>query len=142
MIREKVEALASCAGVPRDADDAARSPADRHFEFHLLVDRPGRPLDDADVASLRGLAGEFSRRLATPVPLSYNALKPAQRFLNLRARGVGLTAALAPVHALESAIAAVPGLAVKRVIAGHICFDSNRAVDNGWLEPAIPELPT
>jgi hypothetical protein len=135
VIREKVEALASCAGVPQNVDDAARSPADRYFEFHVLVDRPGRPIDDADVASLRGLADEFSRRLATPVPLSYNALKPAQRFLNLRARGVGLAEALAPVRALETAIAAVPGLEVKKVIAEYICFDSNRAVDNGWLEP-------
>jgi hypothetical protein len=135
VIREKVEAVATCAGVPQDAADAARSPGDRYFEFHLLVDRPGRPIDDADVASLRGVADEFSRRLGTPVPLSYNALKPAQRFLNLRARGLGLTEALAPVRAMEAAIAAMDGLAVKKVIAEYICFDSNRAVDNGWLEP-------
>lgn len=135
VIREKVEAVATCAGVPRDASDATRSPEDRYFEFHLLVDRPGRPIDDADVASLRGVADEFSRRLGTPVPLSYNALKPAQRFLNLRARGVGLAEALVPVRAIEAAVAAMPGLEVKKVIAEYICFDSNRAVDNGWLEP-------
>lgn len=134
VIREKVEALASCDGVPRDAGDAVRSPVDRYFEFHVLVDRPGRPIDDVDVASLRGVAAEFSRRLGTPVPLSYNALKPAQRFLNLRARGVGLAEAMAPVRALAAEIAAMDGLVVKKVIAEYICFDSNRAVDNGWLE--------
>lgn len=135
VIREKVEAVATCDGVPQDAADAARSPADRYFEFHVLVDRPGRPLDDADVASLRGIAGEFAGRLGTPVPLSYNALRPAQRFLNLRARGVGLAEAMAPVRALQDAVAQTDGLHVKKVIAEYICFDSNRAVDNGWLEP-------
>lgn len=135
VIREKVEAVATCAGVPQDADDARRSPRDRYFEFHLLVDRPGRPIDDADVASLRGVAAAFAARLATPVPLSYNALKPAQRFLNLRARGVGLAEATATATALAGAIAGVDGLVVKKTIAEYICYDSNRAVDNGWLEP-------
>lgn len=136
VIREKVEAIASCEGVPRSAADATRSPEDRYFEFHVLIERPGQPLADADVASLRGLAGEFSRSLGTPVPLSYNALKPAQRFLNLRARGVGLAEASRPVRELEAAIGRMEGLAVKKVISEYICFDSNRAVDNGWLEPS------
>lgn len=135
VIREKVEALASCDGVPADAAAAAMSPRDRYFEFHVLIDRPGRSIDDADVASLRGVSGAFARELGTPVPLSYNALKPAQRFLNLRARGVGLAEAMAPVRALEATIAGMAGLVVKKVIAEYICFDSNRAVDNGWLEP-------
>lgn len=135
VIREKVEAVSTCAGVPQDAEDALRSPDDRYFETHLLIDRPGRPIDDIDVAALRGIAAEFSRRLGTPVPLSYNALKPAQRFLNLRARGVGLDAATRTVRELEAAIAGTDGLHVKKIICEYICFDSNRAVDNGWLEP-------
>ena len=85
--------------------------------------------------SLRAISGELAARLGTPVPLSYNALKPSQRFLNLRARGVGRDEAMAPVRALEQALAAAGELQVKKVIAEYICFDSNRAVDNGWLEP-------
>lgn len=135
VIREKVEAVATCDGVPQDMGDAARSPPERYFEFHVLVDRPSGALDSEDVVSLRGIAGEFARRLGTPVPLSYNALKPAQRFLNLRARGVGLAEAMGPVRGLQEAIAQLDGLVVKKVIAEYICFDSNRSVDNGWLEP-------
>jgi hypothetical protein len=69
------------------------------------------------------------------VPLSYNALKPAQRFLNLRAHGVGLTQAMQPVRALEGEVLALGELQVRKIIAEYICFDTNRAVDNGWLEP-------
>jgi hypothetical protein len=135
VIREKVEALASDPGVPRDAQEAARSPADRYFEFHLLIDGKHGPLSEADMQALRGLSAEFATRFARPVPLSYNALKPAQRFLNLRARGCGLAEAMQPVDALAAAIAE-RDLVVKKTIAEYICFDSNRAVDNGWLEPA------
>jgi hypothetical protein len=135
VIREKVEAVATNEGVPQGPDDAARSPADRYFEFHVLIDGQDGPLSPADMVALRSLAEAFSARLASPVPLSYNALKPSQRFLNLRARGVGLPQAMATVRELEAAALGVGKVAVKKVIAEYICFDSNRAVDNGWLEP-------
>jgi hypothetical protein len=136
VIREKVEAVAVNDGVPRTAADALASPADRYFEFHVLIDGVDGPLSPADMVALRGLAAAFSGRLASPVPLSYNALKPSQRFLNLRARGVGLDQAMATVHDLERAVGELGQVAVKKVIAEYICFDSNRAVDNGWLEPS------
>jgi len=134
VIREKVEAVSTNPGVPRDSSDAASSPADRYFEFHLLIDGKHGPLSEDDMLALRGLATEFSQRFSRPVPLSYNALKPAQRFLNLRARGCGVAEAMQPVDQLAAAIAA-RDLVVKKTIAEYICFDSNRDVDNGWLEP-------
>jgi len=135
VIREKVEALATCAGVPQSAEHALHSPPDRYFEFHVLIDGKDRPLSEADMRALRDVANRHAAQLDTPVPLSYNALKPAQRFLNLRARGVGLAQALQPVQALERELLASGELTVKKVIAEYICFDTNRAVDNGWLEP-------
>src|SRR5262249_24059029 len=86
VLREKVEADATDEGVPRTAHDARRSPSDRYFEFHVLIAGKSRPLSEGDMRALRAIASEFSTRLGTPVPLSYNALKPSQRFLNLRAR--------------------------------------------------------
>ena len=134
VIREKVEALASNPGVPRDLAEAASSPADRYFEFHLLIDGKHGPLSEHDMLALRGLSTEFAQRCSRPVPFSYNALKPSQRFLNLRARGCGSAEAMQPVEQLAVAIAARE-LVVKKTIAEYICFDSNRDVDNGWLEP-------
>lgn len=136
VIREKVEALSVNAGVPRDAADARHSPADRYFEFHVLIDGRAGLLSEDDMRSLRGLSAQFAAKLSCPVPLSYNAMKPSQRFLNLRSRGVGLEQAMQPVDELQRAIEAGGTLEVRKVISEYICFDSNRAVDNGWLEPA------
>lgn len=135
VIREKVEALASDAGVPHSATQAANAPPGRYFEFHVLIDGRDRALGEADMIALRDLSRKYAAALKTPVPLSYNALKPAQRFLNLRAHGSGLEQAMQPVQALEREIAALGALQVKKIIAEYICFDTNRAVDNGWLEP-------
>jgi len=135
VIREKVEAVAAtCSGVPQSRADVL-APTDRSFEFHLLVDRKSGGLTDDDHRALHTLATQLTAQLGTLVPLSYNALKPSGRFLNLRARGVGLAEAMASMRRLEAAVAELLDLEVKKVIAEYVCFDSNRAVDNGWLEP-------
>lgn len=135
VVRKKIEAVATSDGVPVTANDAKWSPADRYFEFHLLIDGKTGPISNENVASLRTIAREMSARLKQPVPLSYNALKPAQRFLNLRARGCGLDDAMVHVRSLEQQVGQTGVLSVVKVISEYICFDDNRALDNGWLEP-------
>lgn len=136
VIREKIEAVAEKHPlVPRAPADVTASPGDRYFEFHVLIDGKDHALSEEDMVSLRGLSREFGARLHAPVPLSYNVLKPSQRFLNLRARGVTFDEALAPVESLKARIAESGRLEVKKLICEYICFDTNRAVDNGWTEP-------
>ena len=135
VVRKKVEAVATNDGVPVTMDDARNAPMDRYFEFHLLIDGKNGPISNEDVASLRSIARDMSTRLGQPVPLSYNALKPAQRFLNLRARDVGLNDAMIHVRELEEQVGRTAVLGVVKVISEYICADDNRALDNGWLEP-------
>jgi hypothetical protein len=133
VIREKVEALASCDGVPRDAE-ARRSPGDRYFEFHVLVDgRGGRSMTRRGVAA-RGRGGVLAAARDAGAAVLQRAQAGAAVFKPAGAggragRGDGAGARARPE------IAAMDGLVVKKVIAEYICFDSNRAVDNGWLEP-------
>lgn len=146
VMREKVEAVATNDGVPHRREQALPTSATRYFELHVLIGGTGsasssdsspgsRPLDDDDMTALRAVSRAFAAKLARPVPLSFNALKPSQRFLNLRASGVGVEEALGLVDDLRVAVEASGLLQVTKVIAEYICFDSHRAVDNGWLEP-------
>jgi hypothetical protein len=135
VIREKVEALGTNAGVPLNDDDARHEPEGRYFEFHILIDGREHALSEEDMLSLRSVSRDFSERLRAPVPLSYNIMKPSQRFLNMRGHGVGLDRASAPVHELERRIAGGGSLKVTKLISEYICFDTNPAVDDGWTEP-------
>lgn len=133
VVRRKVEAVATNDGVPRTEDDAKRAPG-RYFEFHMLIDSPSGPISNEQVASLRTIAGAMQEQLGRPVPLSYNALKPGQRFLNLRWAG-GLDGAMKFVDELHEAVTATGVLRPTKVISEYICFDDNRAIDSGWLDP-------
>ena len=53
-------------------------------------------------------------------------------------RGCGLGAAMVHVRSLEEQVAQTGVLGVAKVISEYICFDDNRALDNGWLEPLAP----
>lgn len=136
VLREKVEAVASNDGVPLDASDESRMPPGRYFEFHLLIRRGDGDgtLSASDMGALRGLASDLSSRFGTPVPLSYNQFKPGQRFLNLRTYGLGRREADERVAQIERAVGEL-GLAVTKVIREYICADTNKALDQGWLEP-------
>jgi hypothetical protein len=134
VLRQKVEAVATNDGVPVTTDAAAHFHAG-YFEFHLLFDGVNRALEENDMASLRKVAHQFTQRFQSPVPLSFNAMKPSQRFLNFRARNIGRNEAQARVKEIELAVEAQPHIVLKKVIAEYVCFDTNVAVDNGWLEP-------
>jgi hypothetical protein len=135
VIREKIEAMSICDGVPRTNDEASRAERDRYFEFHILIEPRNWALADEDVARLRWISSELSKRWKRPVPLSYNAFKPGQRFLNARVQGEGLDTAMQTVEAIEWAIRETGTLHVVKVISEYICSDTNRGLDSGWLDP-------
>ena len=136
VLREKVESVLVNAGVPQSSTEARALPDSFYFEFHVLVKRrDDDALDQADFATLRAIAADLSPKLGTPIPLSYNALKPGQRFLNARTYGLGIEESNAKVAVIEDAINATATLRVSKVIREFICSDDNTALDQGWLEP-------
>ncbi|MFO0662156.1 MAG: hypothetical protein U0165_20330 [Polyangiaceae bacterium] len=138
VIREKIEAVATSDGVPKTQEEANVSARDRYFEFHILIESTGWALADDDMVRLRGISSELSQRWSRPVPLSYNAFKPGQRFLNVRAQGVGLDDAMKKVEGIEWAIRETGTLHVVKVISEYICSDTFRELDRGWLDPLSP----
>ena len=139
VLREKVESMVVNEGVPKSAAEARALPDTFYFEFHILVNRrDDEELHEADFATLRAIAQDLSPKLGTPIPLSYNAFKPGQRFLNARTYGLGIEESNAKVAVIEDAINATETLRVSKVIREFICSDDNTALDQGWLEP----LPT
>ena len=146
VVRTKVEASPWNEGVPQTDEEAAGQPADRHFEHHVrLVLGP-----DADLSALEALARSRAGHL------SRNALRRRddgreERFVTQRCYGVGQPAARRALGALVAALESA-GYEVADVEEEFVVYDSNAALDAGWIDgsdslvsrrrnPAFPPLP-
>lgn len=127
VVRVKIEAAPTNADIPQTAAEAARQPADRHFEQHLKLGlKFPAELETATVIAER-FGGHVSR----------NALRKTgqgseERFVTQRFYGVGWPVAQAGLRALTAALAEA-GLNVLDSEEEFVVYDSNLAIDRGWL---------
>jgi hypothetical protein len=126
--RLKLEALVSNPGVPATDEEARAWPAGNYFEFHVKVALP----PGADLEALRELCRQCGAHL------SRNALKqdgdgPAHRFVTQRVYGVGRERANAAFEGLLGRLSAA-GYALSNKLREYTLYDSNVAVDAGWIE--------
>jgi len=125
--RVKIEVPPWSQDVPQSRLDAPQHPSDRYFEHHLklLLD------PDADTAPLSALAEQYAARL------SRNALKQREdgyqeRFITQRCWSVGRVEARLRLDALVSALMPL-GYPLLDIEEEFVVYDSNLAVDAGWL---------
>jgi hypothetical protein len=127
--RVKLEAVVTNEGDPETDEEARRFPPGNYFEFHVKVALPA----GADLGPLRELCRRFGAHL------SRNALKrdtdgPARRFVTLRVYGEGRAGANARFEELLRELGA-GGYALSNKLREYTLYDSNAAVDSGWIDP-------
>jgi hypothetical protein len=127
VLRIKVEAATCGPGVPQSANEAAREPPDRYFEHHVkLLLSP-----ELETAPL------IERAERHAAHLSRNALRQrddgcVERFVTQRCRSVGRVEARQRLEALLEAIRLL-GYPVLSVKEEYVVYDSNAALDAGWI---------
>lgn len=129
VMRIKVEAAPSNADVPQ-ADGEARC-ADRYFEQHIKL----LLASGADEAALAAVAMRHGAHL------SRNALcvredGHSERFVTQRCARVGRRGAQRRLDALLADLQPL-GHAVLDVEQEYVVYDSNEALDAGWIEEAV-----
>eukprot|EP01087_Luapelamoeba_hula_P018178 TRINITY_DN5833_c1_g1_i1.p1 TRINITY_DN5833_c1_g1~~TRINITY_DN5833_c1_g1_i1.p1 ORF type:complete len:244 (-),score=41.99 TRINITY_DN5833_c1_g1_i1:124-855(-) len=143
VLREKIESVAGITeGVPDTKEDYERLIAaypkaapNLYFEFHIQMEHHDKGgFHTQEDEKLREKSKELSAKLGVPVPMSFNQFRPAQRFLNTRTYNLGKTESYALVDQVTQAITDL-GLNPVKVIREFIVSDTNKALDNGWLEP-------
>ncbi len=126
--RVKIEVAPDNRDVPdSDAEAAARHP-DRYFEHHVKL-----ALDaGTDVRPLAGLACGHAAHLSRNARrVREDGMK--ERFVTQRCHAVGRPAARGRLDALLAALAA-GGYMILSVEEEFVVYDSNPAVDAGWLD--------
>jgi hypothetical protein len=155
IVRKKVEASAhGIAGVPQTMQEALAYPH-LYFEFHIKVQHQDAsvpnvpvPMSDAEQVELRSLANVLSAQLNRPIPLSYNREKNegnldnggCQRFLNVRFYNEGMQEIAPKLAAITQAIESTGAYKVLKTISEYVWFDTNKAMDHGWIEYTREEL--
>jgi hypothetical protein len=137
VVREKIEAAAYGNSHIPQTDAAAVEHPQCYFEFHIKI--AGERIDPDE---LRELANRYSQQYHVPVPFSHN-LNPnqfgadaqgMQQYLNMRFRRTGLTAARSAVEALKADVLGTGHLKVPKIISEYVWFDTNVALDRGWID--------
>jgi hypothetical protein len=129
--RVKLEAVITNAGVPQTDEEAMAFPAGNYFEFHVKVLLPAT----ADLDALRRVCKRHAAHLSS------NALKRdeggrTQRFVTQRVYGVGRLNAELAFEALQTDLLAA-GFVLTNRLREYTIFDSNVAVDAGWIDAPV-----
>lgn len=130
--RLKLEAVTTNEGVPASDEEARTFPASNYFEFHVKLTIP----TEADLEPLRAICQRHGAHLSS------NALKhdtdSTQRFVTMRVHGVGRIRAeerFAPLYQELSRL----GYRLSNKLEEYTMYDSNRAIDAGWIDPPAQE---
>jgi hypothetical protein len=124
--RVKLEAVVTNEGVPRTDEESRRLPLSNYFEFHVKVTLPA----EADLEPLRALCARHDAHL------SRNAFRQGEgrqeRFATLRLYGMGGDRAGGRFEALREELTTA-GYVLSNSLREYSLFDSNLALDAGWL---------
>lgn len=126
VVRVKIEAAPTSAGIPVSADEAAHEPR-RYFEHHIKLQLPA----NADLGPMAAIAMQHGAHL------SRNARRQrddgfCERFVTQRCHGLGQTEARAALAELLDDLRAA-GLHVLDSEEEYVVYDSNLDLDAGWL---------
>ncbi len=127
--RVKIEAHGKLVGAP-ETDEAARAaPATSYFEYHLKL-ALGPAVDVAALGERLRAVGAHLSRNAHKAP---DATGISERFVTLRAHRAGRVTAEARFAAVVALVES-EGLVIRNRIREYTVFDTNVALDRGWIE--------
>ena len=131
IVRIKLESLASNSGVPQTDAEALNIPGDTYFEYHIKLKDMAINADNDN--KLKALSAHLTQSLNIKVPFSCNNLPDFQRFLNARTYKLGFINSYAMIDKIADAIKA-NGFTIDRIVSEFITYDTNKQLDQGWLE--------
>lgn len=131
VVRIKLESLAINDGIPQSNEEAHAIPGDTYFEYHIKL--KDMEISETNDNKLKALSAKLTEELNIKVPFSCNNLPDYQRFLNARTYQLGFKNSYALVDKIANAIQE-NGFTIDRIVSEFITYDTNKALDQGWLE--------
>lgn len=127
--RVKFEAMVNNQDIPESDEEAQTLPASNYFEFHVKVTLPA----SADISALQAQCRQRGGHLSANA-FKYHRDGQQQRFVTMRLYGVGRQSAQARFNKLLQWLEG-EGLKLSHKLREYTVYDSNLALDAGWIEP-------
>ena len=128
--RTKIEAHGRLDWTPTTDEEARKGPSTSYFEFHMKLALPA----DTDLTPLVARFKELGAHLSRNAHKAASADGMAEYFVTVRAHRVGRVTAEARFAALCAEVERA-GYAVRNRIREYTVFDTNVALDRGWIDP-------
>jgi hypothetical protein len=132
IVRLKIEVDPSNNDVPATDDAARLLPPGNYFEHHVKLKRPAGATCERLVDACTGLGAHLSRNAWRQPEAGME-----ERFVTLRASGVGRNESFQRLQHLLEVIDSV-GESVLDIESEYTVYDSNLAIDAGWLQDFKP----
>ncbi len=128
--RTKIEAHGRLEWTPATDDEALKGPSTSYFEFHMKLALPA----NMDLAPVVARFKELGAHLSRNAHKAAGADGMAEHFVTVRAHRVGRLTAEARFAAFCVEVERA-GYSVRNRIREYTVFDTNVALDRGWIEP-------
>ncbi|MDB4938755.1 MAG: ankyrin [Labilithrix sp.] len=128
--RTKIEAHGRLQWTPETDEEARRGPSTSYFEFHMKLALPAH----ADLAAIGRRFKELGAHLSRNAHRAAGADGLAEHFVTVRAYGVGRATAEARFATFCAEVERA-GYVVRNRIREYTVFDTNVALDRGWIDP-------
>jgi hypothetical protein len=142
ILREKIEvSVDGVKGIPQTDEEGQKT--SKYFEFHIRCERKDStsnlPLTEEENECLQKISQQLASKLEIPVPLSYNRTKEKngeglQRYLNVRFRNMGMLQIEKILNEIKELIFHSSPFVVKKIIREFVWYDTNVAMDKGWID--------
>ena len=132
VVRVKIEADPSNEDVPATDDEALLQPSCNYFEHHVKLRREAAAVRDRLLRVCLGHAAHLSRNAWREPAEGFE-----ERFVTLRSYRMGGSASEQRLQRLLTALVEA-GEQIIDVESEYTVYDSNLALDAGWLPPDVP----
>lgn len=145
VIREKLECcMRGTSGIPVTQIEAYENAQlyDKYYEFHISIKRnDNEDITLDNIMELNQIVADLQVKSGLRFAFSYNKHHEGQMFINVRCRTIPTIECITLMDRITQYIKGTEIYYVNKIIEEYILYDTFPALDAGWIDDSVINLP-